>query len=69
VTRETILWRRLRPSRLASALGIATLLVACGSTISHENYSRITNDTAYAEIVKILGEPTSSESREWADRS
>jgi hypothetical protein len=45
------------PSRLASALAIAVLLVACGSRISQENYNRITDDMAYAEVVKIPGEP------------
>lgn len=39
------------------------MLVACGSRISHENYNRITDGMAYADVVKILGEPTSSESR------
>jgi len=39
------------------------LLVACGSRISQENYNRITDGMAYADVVKILGEPTSSESR------
>jgi Domain of Unknown Function with PDB structure (DUF3862) len=51
------------PSRLASALAVAVLLVACGSRISQENYNRITDGMAYADVVKILGEPTSSESR------
>ena len=51
------------PSRLASALAVAMLLVACGSRINHENYNRITDGMAYADVVKILGEPTSSESR------
>jgi Domain of Unknown Function with PDB structure (DUF3862) len=51
------------PSRLVPALAIAVLLVACGSRISQENYNRISDGMAYAEVVKILGEPTSSESR------
>jgi hypothetical protein len=50
-------------SRLVSALAMAVLLVACGSRISQENYNRITDGMAYAEVVKILGEPTSSEAR------
>ena len=51
------------PSRLISAVAFAVLLVACGSRISQENYNRIADGMAYAEVVKILGEPTSSESR------
>ena len=51
------------PSRLASALALSLLLAACGSKINQENYNRITDDMAYAEVVQILGEPTSAESR------
>ena len=51
------------PSRLVSALAVALLLVACGSRISQENYNRIADGMAYADVVKILGEPKSSESR------
>ena len=51
------------PSRLLSALAIALLLVACGSRISQENFNRITDGMAYADVVKILGQPKSSESR------
>jgi hypothetical protein len=51
------------PSRLVSALAVALLLVACGSRISQENFNRIADGMAYADVVKILGEPKSSESR------
>jgi hypothetical protein len=42
---------------------LAALLVACGSRISQENFNRITYGMAYADVVRILGEPTSSEAR------
>jgi hypothetical protein len=51
------------PSRLVSAVAIALLLVACGSRLSQENFNRITDGMAYADVVKILGEPKSSEGR------
>ena len=51
------------PSRLVSVLAIAVLLVACGSRISQENFNRIADGMPYADVVKILGEPTSSEAR------
>jgi len=51
------------PARLASVLAIAVLLVACGSRISQENYNKISNGMPYAEVVKVLGQPQSSESR------
>ena len=51
------------PTRLASVLAIAVLLVACGSRVSQENYNKISNGMPYAEVVKILGEPQSSEGR------
>jgi hypothetical protein len=51
------------PTRLASVLAIAVLLVACGSRVSQENYNKISNGMPYAEVVKILGQPQSSEGR------
>ena len=51
------------PTRLVSALAIALLLVACGSRISQDNFNRIADGMAYADVVKILGQPKSSESR------
>jgi hypothetical protein len=51
------------PTRLAAVLAIAVLLVACGSRISQENYNKISNGMPYAEVVKILGQPQSSEGR------
>jgi outer membrane protein assembly factor BamE (lipoprotein component of BamABCDE complex) len=51
------------PSRLVSLLAVAVLLVACGSRISQENFNRIADGMPYADVVKILGEPTSSEAR------
>jgi outer membrane protein assembly factor BamE (lipoprotein component of BamABCDE complex) len=51
------------PSRLVTALAIAVLLVACGSRINQDNYNRVTDGMAYADVVKILGQPTSSEAR------
>jgi hypothetical protein len=51
------------PIRLASALALAVLLVACGSRVSQENYNKISNGMPYEEVVKILGQPQSSEGR------
>lgn len=51
------------PTRLVSALAIALLLLACGSRISQDNFNRIADGMAYADVVKILGQPKSSESR------
>jgi hypothetical protein len=51
------------PTRLASVLAIAVLLLACGSRVSQENYNKISNGMPYAEVVKILGQPQSSEGR------
>ena len=41
---------------------LAVLLVACGSKLNQDNFNKITNGMAYADVVKILGEPTSSKS-------
>lgn len=48
---------------LAKCLAIVVLgvcLVACGSKLTQENFNKITNGMAYADVVKLLGEPTSS---------
>lgn len=49
-------------SRLAITVSFAMLLAACGSKLNQDNFNKITNGMAYAEVVKILGEPTSSQS-------
>lgn len=49
-------------SRIAITVSIAILLVACGSKLNQDNFNKITSGMAYAEVVKILGEPTSSQS-------
>ena len=50
-----------RYARIAVAALLAVLLVACGSKLTQENFNKISNGMPYAEVVKLLGEPTSSE--------
>lgn len=47
--------------RFASAVLLTVFLVACGSKLTQENFNKITDAMPYAEVVKILGEPQSSE--------
>lgn len=50
------MWRRM----VLPALFLA-VLTACGSKLTQENFNQITNGMPYAEVVKILGEPKSSQ--------
>jgi outer membrane protein assembly factor BamE (lipoprotein component of BamABCDE complex) len=36
-------------------------LAACGSKLTQENFNQIKNGMPYADVVKLLGEPQSSE--------
>ena len=47
--------------RLASVVVLAVFLAACGEKLTQENFNKISNGMPYAEVVKILGEPKSSE--------
>jgi hypothetical protein len=47
--------------RLASVVVLAVFLAACGEKLTQENFNKISNGMPYAEVVKILGEPQSSE--------
>ncbi|MBK8287639.1 MAG: hypothetical protein IPK95_02550 [Cellvibrionales bacterium] len=40
---------------------LTVCLVACGSKLTQENFNKITDAMPYADVVKILGEPQSSE--------
>ncbi|HSC75093.1 MAG TPA: hypothetical protein VLB90_02515 [Pseudomonadales bacterium] len=44
----------------AAILLLATL-TACGGKLTQENFNKIDNGMPYAEVVKILGKPQSSE--------
>lgn len=48
-------------SRIAAILVLGVLLTACGSKLNQDNFNKITNGMPYAEVVKILGEPASSQ--------
>ena len=47
--------------RFASAVLLTVCLVACGSKLTQENFNKITDAMPYADVVKSLGEPQSSE--------
>lgn len=47
--------------RLASVVVLVGFLAACGDKLTQENFNKISNGMLYAEVVKILGEPKSSE--------
>lgn len=49
----------LRP--FFTAILLLIMLTACGKKLTQENFNRIDNGMPYAEVVKILGEPESSE--------
>jgi hypothetical protein len=49
-------------SRFIAILSLAVCLAACGPRINQEDFNKISNGMTYAEVVKVLGEPTSSES-------
>jgi len=38
----------------------SSLLIACTSKISQENYNKITTEMSYADVEKILGKPTNT---------
>lgn len=44
-----------------SVLLLAGFLVACGAKLTQENFNKISNGMPYTDVVKILGEPQSSE--------
>jgi hypothetical protein len=48
-------------TRFMSVVVLATILVACGGKFTQENFNKIGNGMSYADVVKILGEPQSSE--------
>lgn len=48
-------------SRFAVVIFFAGFLAACGSKITQDNFNKINNGMAYEEVVKLLGEPQSSE--------
>lgn len=50
--------RLLRPGL---AMLFAVLLAACGEKLTQENFNKVSNGMPYADVVKILGEPQSSE--------
>lgn len=39
----------------------ALLLAACGQKLTQENFNKINNGMSHADVVNILGEPTSSQ--------
>ena len=47
--------------RLASIVFFVSFLAACGEKLTQENFNKISSGMPYAEVVKILGEPESSE--------
>lgn len=47
--------------QLCLAILFLATLTACGSKLNQENFNKISNGMPYAEVVKILGEPQSSE--------
>ena len=47
--------------RLAYVVVLTVFLAACGEKLTQENFNKISNGMPYAEVVKILGEPKSSE--------
>lgn len=48
-------------ARSFSIVALAVFLVACGSKLNQDNFNKISNGMPYNEVVKILGEPQSSE--------
>lgn len=47
--------------RLVSVVVLVGFLAACGEKLTQENFNKISNGMPYADVVKILGEPKSSE--------
>lgn len=52
---------RQRVMRWGSAVALVLLLTACGSKLSQENFNKLSNGMPYADVVKILGEPASTQ--------
>ena len=48
-------------ARFISVAILSVFLVACGSKLTQENFNKISNGMPYTEVVKILGEPQTSE--------
>lgn len=48
-------------ARFASVALLSFFLVACGSKLNQDNFNKISNGMPYADVVKILGQPQSSE--------
>lgn len=51
----------LRPVRAIVLAAVVTLLVACGSSVTQENYDRIETGMTVDDVVGILGASTTSE--------
>lgn len=47
--------------RLFAVVLVALSLVACGKKLTQENFNKINNGMSHAEVVKVLGEPASSQ--------
>jgi len=54
--------KKLSARALTLPIIMALLLSACGSKISQENFNKIKDGMAEADVVNILGEPTESSS-------
>ncbi len=48
-------------SRCLVIAALSLVLAACGSKLTQENFSKISNGMTQAEVIKILGEPQSSQ--------
>ena len=46
---------------IAAIAALVILLSACGARLTQENFNKISNGMPYAEVVKVLGEPTSTQ--------
>lgn len=53
------MWTMLRQFSIAAVLLVT--LTACGEKLTQENFNKISSGMPYTEVVKILGEPKSSE--------
>jgi outer membrane protein assembly factor BamE (lipoprotein component of BamABCDE complex) len=47
--------------RFLSIAVLTVFLVACGAKLTQDNFNKISNGMPYAEVVKLLGEPQSSD--------
>ena len=48
-------------ARFLSIAMLTVFLVACGAKLTQDNFNKISNGMPYAEVMKILGEPQSSD--------